>query len=118
MAGETTSPKRGAGRPFQVGNPGRPKGSRNKLTEDFIASVAAEWARRGDQAMTELTAKELADVAGKLMPKDINITHEVQLSDDERSSRIAQLSAALGLGIGVAAAAHRGAGGEGSKKPH
>jgi hypothetical protein len=32
------------GRPFQPGNPGRPKGSRNKLSEDFVAALYDEAA--------------------------------------------------------------------------
>ena len=32
---------------FQPRNPGRPKGSRNKLGEDFIAALAADFAEHG-----------------------------------------------------------------------
>ena len=30
---------------FQPGNPGRPKGSRNKFGEDFIAALAEDFAK-------------------------------------------------------------------------
>ena len=36
---------------FQPGNPGRPKGSRNKLGEDFIAAVAEDFAKHGMKAI-------------------------------------------------------------------
>ena len=36
---------------FQRGNPGRPKGSRNKLGEDFIAALADDFNKHGVSAI-------------------------------------------------------------------
>ena len=46
--------KKYAFKPGQSGNPtGRPKGSRNKLAETFLADVYAEWETGGKQANQE-----------------------------------------------------------------
>ena len=36
---------------FRPGNSGRPKGSRNKLGEDFIAALAEDFAKHGMKAI-------------------------------------------------------------------
>ena len=114
---ETTAPKRPDTR-FKPGNPGRPKGSKNKLTEDFIKSLANEWERRGDEAVQQLTPKELVDAVGKLLPKDLNITHDDNLNEADILARLAEIDAILGpvaRAVGTKAAAGRVAG---SEKPH
>ena len=76
-------------RPGQSGNlAGRPKGSRNKLAEDFVSDLHASWQRLGERAI-ERCATEKPDVylrviAG-LLPKDVNITTRSldDLSDDQ-----------------------------------
>lgn len=118
MASENTQPKRVIGRPFQPGNPGKPKGVKHKLTEDFLKSLSNEWQRRGDQAVQELTAKELVDAVGKLLPKDLTITHEDNLSEADILNRLAELDAIIGpvaRAVGTKAAAGRAPSPE---KPH
>lgn len=60
-------------KPFGPGNPGRPKGSKNKLSEDFFRDLYSTWEESGIQAL-KITAttdpvKFVTIVAG-LMPKE------------------------------------------------
>ncbi len=57
--------------PGQSGNPaGRPKGTRDRFCKAFIDDLAAEWARRGPQALTEITVAELVKTGIAVLPKD------------------------------------------------
>lgn len=104
MTAETTVAKQQIGRPFapgQSGNPsGRPKGSRNKLQEDFLKDVLEAWENSGKAAITEMIADKPGDfvkmVAG-LMPKEatLNINDHSEMSDDEVTERVRQLAAQL-----------------------
>lgn len=79
---------------FQPGNTfgkGRPVGARVKLAEDFIRDLASEWETRGKVALTQLSPDKLVDAALKLLPKDVNVNHEITLSDDELDAEIAKL---------------------------
>ena len=99
---EATAPKqRVVGRPFapgQSGNPaGRPKGSRNRLADAFIADLAAAWEKHGVQALETCASEEpgtfLKVIAG-LMPKDVNLNLEISAS--EFAGRFASAMALLG----------------------
>ncbi len=58
--------------PGQALNPnGRPKGSKNKITKLFIDDVTQEWVNRGNQALQDLTSKELVHVLVAILPKDV-----------------------------------------------
>ena len=65
-------------KPGQSGNPkGRPKGSRNKLTEDFFRDLCDAWQAFGKAAL--MTAAwthpvEFVRVVAQLMPKDVDVT--------------------------------------------
>ena len=59
---------------FKPGNPGggRPKGSRNKLSEAFIKALADDFSEAGIAAIEQVRAEQPAqylNVIGKLMPK-------------------------------------------------
>ncbi len=60
---------------FKEGNPGnggRPKGSRNKLSEAFLKSLADDFTEHGNDVIKTLREKQPAqycNVIGKLMPK-------------------------------------------------
>jgi hypothetical protein len=70
----------------QSGNPaGRPKGSRNKLGEDFLADTYKQWQQHGSQALQKMATSEPAKfcqmVAG-LLPKESVLQDErAQLSE-------------------------------------
>jgi hypothetical protein len=73
-------------KPGQSGNPaGRPKGSRNKLAEDFLSDAYQQWQQHGSKALETMATSEPAKfcqmVAG-LLPKESVLQDErVQLSE-------------------------------------
>lgn len=73
---------RGPGKPFQKGqsgNPkGRPVGSRQKLSEDFITALSADFAENGVATLKQMRAEKpdaYIRVVADLVPKDINLNH-------------------------------------------
>ena len=86
-------------KPGQSGNPkGRPKGSRNKLSEDFIADLHESWLAFGKAAL--MTAAwthpvEFVRVVASLVPRELEATTTVHM---ERMSD-AQLEALIARGI-------------------
>lgn len=66
--------------PGQSGNPaGRPKGSRNKLSEDFFKALADDFAEHGIQAIVKMRDEkpnEYAKMVAGLMTKEVeaNVT--------------------------------------------
>lgn len=105
---------------FQPGNPGKPKGARNKLQEDFLKDVLTAWEAKGAAAINEMIKDKPGDfvkmVAG-LMPKEatLNINDTSDLTDDELAERIRTLAAQLGPfladGVGATDAGSQGADG-------
>src|SRR5262249_29365202 len=51
------------------GGPGRPPGARNRLSEAFIAAVAAEFDRRGAACLRQLDARDFVQVVASLVPR-------------------------------------------------
>lgn len=109
-------------KPGQSANPaGRPKGSRNKLAETFLADVLTEWDAHGAVAISDMREKNPGDfvkmVAG-LMPKEMTLSlHDnSELTDDELFDRLASLRASIapflagrdgGIGEGVEGSSSR-----------
>jgi hypothetical protein len=60
-------------KPGQSGNPaGRPKGSRNKLSEAFLKVLAEDFEAHGEKVIERLRTEQpaqYANVIAKLMPK-------------------------------------------------
>ena len=87
---------------FKPGNPGRPKGSRNKLGERFIAAMCADFEEHGasviERVREEDPAVYLRVVAG-LVPAHV-LVHEArldELSDEELATYLIAVRQALGL---------------------
>lgn len=98
-----TGKKTGKGKPpvehqFKPGNPGRPKGSRNKLGEDFIAALHDDFQEHGVEAI-QAVRKDKPDaylkVLAMILPKELKITNESDLTDEQLIERINQLDAII-----------------------
>jgi Family of unknown function (DUF5681) len=64
-------------KPGQSGNPaGRPKGSRNKLGENFLDDVYQKWQQHGSKALETMATSEpgkFCQMAASLLPKEMHI---------------------------------------------
>lgn len=108
---ETTGEKRMGGPPetlFKPGNPGRPKGSRNKLGEAFLADMLADWEVNGKAAI-EAVRSEKPDaylkVVASILPKELNlrVNDFDELTDEQLARQLASIATQLanaGFGIG------------------
>ena len=88
-------------KPGESGNPaGRPKGSRNKLTEDFVKTLADDFEEHGEQAIRDVREghpQVYVRVVADLVPKNVKMEHDasdtfkniwkamngIQVEDDE-----------------------------------
>src|SRR3974390_1422039 len=65
-------------KPGQSGNPkGRPKGSRNKLSEEFFRNLCDAWQAFGKPALMTAaltTPTDFVRLVAQLMPKDVEAT--------------------------------------------
>ena len=85
-------------KPGTSGNPaGRPRGSRNKLSEDFVAALYDDFQAHGAAAIAACRAEKpdvYVRVIAGLLPKDV--TFKVQqlddLSDDQLLRKLATLT--------------------------
>jgi len=68
----------GQWKPGQSGNPqGRPLGTRNRFSENFVSDVAAVWQDRGRGILEKMAQDEparFAELCGRLIPKDVSLT--------------------------------------------
>jgi hypothetical protein len=63
------------------GGPGRPKGSKNKLSEAFITALCADFMENGKGAIDRLQENspgEYLRVIASVLPKDINLDQTVE----------------------------------------
>src|SRR5262245_38707572 len=63
--------------PGQSGNPaGRPRGSRNRLSEDFLADAYHQWQQNGSMALEKMATTESAkfcQMIANLLPREMHI---------------------------------------------
>jgi hypothetical protein len=88
--------------PGVSGNPaGRPKGSKNKLSEAFLSALSDDFELHGAaaiEAMREKDPSAYVKVCAGLMPKDLMVTRVdslMDLSDEELDRRLAVANAKL-----------------------
>lgn len=107
-AADSTAPKQQIGVPFkpgQSGNPaGRPKGSKNRFSEDFWRDLADVWAAEGKSALESAVKSDpikFCTMAASVLPKDVNVRHEANdaflqlwklISDGQGEAALAQVS--------------------------
>jgi hypothetical protein len=90
--------------PGKSANPnGRPKGSRNKLGEDFIAAMHADFQEHGAQTIKQVREERPADyikVIAGILPKELNVNTNAleELAEDELAAAIDILRSALAAG--------------------
>lgn len=84
-------PKKGEATQFKPGHTfgkGRPKGSRNKLSESFISDLVNEWREHGAEVLRIVRMEEpatLLKVVASVIPKEIEITPNAlaELTDEQ-----------------------------------
>src|SRR5262245_53686619 len=85
-------------KPGTSGNPaGRPRGSRNKLSEDFVAALYNDFQEHGSAAIAVCRAEKpdvYVRVIAGLLPKDMNIKVQQldDLTDDQPMRKLAVLT--------------------------
>lgn len=105
---------------FKPGNPGRPKGSRNKLGEAFIEALHEDFENDGAAAIVACRTEKpdaYLKVIASILPKELKVTTENDLTDEELVERIRQLDAAIRPFLDAEGESGASSG-VGSSKPH
>jgi hypothetical protein len=102
-----------AWKPGQSGNPaGRPKGSRSKLNEVFLADFIAAWEQHGPEALTKTATESpgiFVRVAASLLPRHFKVEHDFSDFTDEQLDRhIRELNAAIANELRASAGVAKG----------
>lgn len=103
-------------KPGQSGNPaGKPKGSKHKLGEAFVADLHAHWLANGVAALDkcfEDDAVQYCKIVASVIPKEIALTKgdEAALTKDELRAALSRLDSILGPAEGEPAGAIAGGG--------
>ena len=94
--------------PGQSGNPaGRPKGSRHKISEAFIAALHEDFVQHGACVIQRVREERPADymkIVASLLPKELHVQSAPleDMSDDELMDIIALLRSQIAKGVGEA----------------
>ncbi len=96
---------------FATGNPGRPKGARHKLGEQFLYALQQDFEANGVAVIAEVRdtrPHEYLKVIASLMPKDLNlnVNNLDEASDDELVRRLRDLEAVIRPFLGVEGSGH------------
>ena len=71
---------------FKPGHSGRPRGTRNVLTRDFIAALAKEFEEHGEAALKIVrieSPETFLKLIASLVPRELDISSRVSTLDDE-----------------------------------
>ena len=100
---------------FAAGNPGRPKGSRNKLGEAFVQALHDSFLQHGPETIETVRTErphEYLKVVASLLPKQVEIKESAfdGIGDEQLAAIIVAAKSALGIaedgGSGTGATAH------------
>jgi hypothetical protein len=99
-AGLVDKDEKGRFLPGNSGFGGRPKGARNKLGEQFINDLYADWQDHGVATLARVREEkpdQYLKVVASILPKDlnVNINHMDDLTDDQLVQRIRSLDSAI-----------------------
>jgi hypothetical protein len=92
---------------------GRKKGSKNKLSEDFVAALHADFSEHGSAAIVATRTErpnEYLKIIASILPKDVNlnVNEYDDLTDEQLIERIRSLESAfaeaVALGVGASQA--------------
>lgn len=97
--------------------PGRPKGSRAKLGEDFLGDLHKEWREHGAAAITAMREEKPGDfvkVVAGVIPQQLEIKSvEGEMSDEQLATALDAINALLavtGSAVGTEPGPTRGSG--------
>jgi hypothetical protein len=98
--GKTGKPTPPVEHQFKPGNPGRQKGSRNKLGELFLEAMHADFETHGPAVIEKVRTDkpdQYLKIVASILPKDLNVSFRKtdELSDDELIERIRLLDASI-----------------------
>lgn len=101
-------------KPGQSGNPaGRPKGSKQRLSENFIAALCQDFETHGQTVINTVRAEKPADylkIIASIVPKELTIKTETieDMSDDELIERLDQVRSVAAALLGSEATSRAG----------
>ena len=79
---------------------GRPKGSRNKLGEDFLAALQESFSKHGPETIETVRTErphEYLKVVASILPKELNVRTDAlnEMSDDDLASMLDAVRSAV-----------------------
>lgn len=102
---------------FGPGNPGKPKGSRHKLGEEFLAAMQADFAGHGVTVIETVRTERPQDylkIVASLLPKEHKIIGPMdEMTDDQLAERLGILEQIIGFARGDGGTVFASQGGEG-----
>ena len=89
---------------FKAGNPGRPKGARNRLSEAFLEALETAWHAKGQEVIDKVIQDrphEFLKVIAGLLPKDVrlNVSEYADLSDEQLLMQLQKIYELIGPAI-------------------
>ncbi len=119
---EGQDPKTGRFLPGNSGFGGRPKGSRNKLGEQFLEDLLEAWRKDGPEVIDRVfrTKPEVAlKVIASILPKEVNLKVDPldEMSKDELVERLTFLDRQIRPYLTTHAGESEGGGGSGEAPP-
>ena len=101
-------------KPGVSANPkGRPKGSKNKLSEDFISALCKDFEEHGETVIATVRADKPADylkIIASIIPKELTIKTDTieDMTDEELLERLEQVRSVAAAIIGSEAPSRAG----------